>query len=152
MPCASVTEAVDDIMGLVYTAWEANVVTPLGFQSLIFDDNPGDRPTDTSGGDVVGWGNALIRHVTGGQAALSGDGTARSLWRREGVVTVEVYAPQARGRVELDQAVQAVLDAFEGIHTENGVWFRNVRVAEQGQSGIWYKANVLADFEYDQLK
>lgn len=48
---------------------------------------------------------------------------------------------------------QCVSDAFEGIRTRNDIWFRNVRIREIGSSRkVWFQTNVLADFEYTEVK
>lgn len=153
MPCADVAEAVDDMMGLVNGVWTGTTITTtLGFAALLFDDVPGTRTRSESMNGVQPWGEAFIRHASGGQAALAADGSARSRWDRRGILTVVFRAPMGGGRTITDTAAQALLDGIEGVHTEHGVWFRNVRLTEQGRDGNWYKAVLLADFEYDQVK
>ena len=52
-----------------------------------------------------------------------------------------------------DQLATIVKDAFEGVATSPGrVLFRNVRYNEVGQDGQWFQQNVLADFEYDEVR
>lgn len=153
MPCADVAEAVDDMMGLVNGVWAGTTITTtLGFAALLFEDVPGVRPRSELMTGVAPWGEAFIRHASGRQAALAADGSARSRWDRGGLLTVVFRAPMGGGRTITDAAAQALLDGIEGVHTPAGVWFRNVRLVETGRDGNWYKATVLADFEYDIVK
>lgn len=147
---ATITEAVDDMLGLLNTAWTASVV-PLGFEALVFDDNPEARPlVEDISDNVPNWGRALVRHFTGFQPTLTSDtGTRR--FRRLGAMTITVYARQDTGRRLLDPAVQAVMNALQGKCTTNGVIFRQVGLAEIGQDGVWFAANIVANFEYDQI-
>ena len=146
---ATITEAVDDMLGLLNTAWTTTVV-PLGFVALVFDDNPEARPLVESGGDVPNWGKALVRHFDGFQPTLTSD-TGKRRFRRTGAMTISIYARQDTGRRLLDPAAQAVINALQGKCTTNGVLFREVRLAEVGQDGVWFAANIIANFEYDQI-
>jgi hypothetical protein len=153
MPCASITEGVDDMMALVKTTYDATLKTTYGFQDLIYDDvDITDRPVTTDGDGVIPWAATFIRHTGARQSAIAADGSARSRWERSGVLAIELHTPLGKGRTSMDLALQAMMDGLEGAATANGVWFRNVRPSEIGREGGWYKASVLADFEYDQIK
>jgi len=147
----TITEAVNEIMDVIFTAWTATVA-PLGYETLLYEDNTQPRPEDVDiNGDVPNWGRASVQHLDGFQPTLTSDtGTRR--FRRLGQVTVEIYSRQGKGRSTSDIASQAILDSMEGKTTPGDVIFRRVRLIELGQTGPWFRVNVLASFEYDEVK
>lgn len=156
MPCASVTEAVDDICNVIDSAWSSGVVTGLAstatFQQLIFDDNSGSRPVSVDTNDEMqGWGRAMVRHAGGRQASIADVNGVRR-WERTGVATIETWSPAAHGRDVADEMIEVMMEALEGASTPSGVWFRNARFNEVGQDGGWYRVNILVDFTYDLIR
>lgn len=141
-------EAVDAMMQQFIEGWGAPN------QDVDFDDidsdfkPPDDRP----------WARVSIRHNLGYQASLGGtsDGTIggkpTSLFRREGIIFIQVFYLFGDGLVNLRGRCQEVMDAFEG-RRAGGVWFRRVRVNEVPLGDDkWRQANVIVEFEYDQVK
>lgn len=145
---ASKTEAVNDIMDVVSTAWTASAV-PLGFEPLLFEDNAQSVPKEVDGsGDLKQWGRAEIRHFTGFESALRrGAGLGR--YTQLGQVVVRIYTRGGDGRRDSDTLAHAIQVALQGTCTTNGVIFRQVSGNEAGQSGPWFQVNVQANFEYD---
>jgi hypothetical protein len=137
---ATFTEARDDILTLFKTAWDTTGYT------VVYDDLPGDIP-DTS----TPWARVTVRHQTGRQQTLVNDVGQRK-FLREGVIIIQIFIPSGEGLSLIDSLAKIVADAFEGKSTTSGVWFRNVRLNEIGADGNWFNANVLIDFEYNELK
>lgn len=134
-------QARDQIMSLLYTHWTAHAGgVPLGFEDTGFS-----KPADGSA-----YGYAFIRKVTGRQATLGGD-QGQSRWNTRGTVTVQVRTPQGKGLVLSDSLCGTARDAFRGTRTTGGVVFTNPRVREAGNDGVYTLANVIADFEYDEI-
>lgn len=143
MPVASITLARDSIVSTFKTAWDAQ--TP-PIPLLIFDDAKQDIP---SGGTP--FARITVRHNLVEQATLGGIGGRR--FRRFGIVAIEIYTPAGEGLTDADKFAKVALDAFEGKNTGgDAIEFRNTRVNEVGQDGPWFQTNVLADFEYDEVK
>lgn len=90
-----------------------------------------------------------IVHGVGFQATLGGVG--RRSFRRSGVVTIRIYTQAGKGLQESRELAKVAVDAFEGRSIE-GIWFRNVRMIEIGREGSFFQTNVLAEFEYDEVK
>ena len=71
-----------------------------------------------------------------------------------GVVFVQIFAPMkeptsyAKGEL-LAEVAQRMFMASE---TAQGVWFRNPRINELPHDGTWYRWNVIADFQFNQVK
>jgi len=71
-----------------------------------------------------------------------------------GVVIVQVFAPMsetgsyAKGEL-LAELAQGMFMATE---TSSGVWFRRPRINELPNDGTWHRWNVIADFQFNQVK
>jgi len=140
---ATITQARDDMLGVLKVAWEASADS----QNLpmLYPDVAGDPPTEGA------WGRATVLHTGSNQASLANHAGVRR-FRRTGVVVVQLFTPPGGGQVLSDDLVTVVKNAFEGITTTNGVVFLNVTPRDIGQSGGFYQANVQADFEYDEVR
>lgn len=134
-------QARDSMLEQVTTAWAATG------NPLVYDDLAGSVPKT-----AVPWARVTVSHNTGGQATLANhSGQAR--WRREGVVTIQVFTPTGQGLTAADGLVQTVVNALEGVALDGGLWFRNVRVNEIGSDdSAWFQVNVIADFQYEEVK
>lgn len=151
----TIAQARDDILTLFYAAWTATGSASENL-SLLFTDSKEEIPrTNDSNGNPISWARITIQHVTGRQGALRGNPQGlpnTTPWTRTGLVTVQVFTPLGLGLSIGDSLYKIVLDAFEGKKTSLGVWFRNVRLNEIGPDGTWYQSNILAEFEYDEIK
>ena len=137
---ATLVEARDAIYELLKAAWDAT-----GY-IMLWDDLSGEPPETTSP-----WARSKISFNTGGQASLSNDqGKAR--FNRAGFLTIQVFTPAGEGLDDNLILAQLILDAYEGVSTSNGVWFRNARYNPVGNSGDFFQGNVLVDFTYDEVK
>jgi len=137
---ATFQAAVDEMLELFRSAWAST-----GYQ-IVWPNKRHEKPST-----VAPWARVFVRHVLGGQATLSNaDGVRR--WRRQGFLTIQVFVPSAQGLPPALALAKIAADAYEGSSTPSGVWFRNVRLNEVGPDGDWFQVNVIADFEYDEVK
>lgn len=132
-------EATDEVLDLFKAAWD-----PTGYDA--FYDDVRDQRDETKDP----WSLVLVRHASGFQNTLGGKGNRSFL--RLGVLIVTIHTPSASGLSSGYQLAKVVADAYEGVSSPNGVWFRNVRINELGRDGSFYRINVLADFEYHETK
>jgi len=147
---ATILTARDDIIGLFRTAWLADA-TSAGV-ALLYWDVPASVPTaKDADGNMLPWARITVRHLTGEQATLSNESGVRR-WRRTGIVTVQVFTAFGTGLSTNDELSMIAARAFEGASTSSGVWFRNVSVQEIGQDEAWFQTNVVAEFEYDEVR
>lgn len=143
---ATLTQARDEILGTFKTAWDAGAET---VGKTVLYPNVGNQEPPTA---EELWARVTVQHFVGAQVTLSGATGARR-FRHNGLVTVQLFAPSGEGLETLDAAATIVKQAFEGVTTSPGrVLFRNVRVNEIGPDGQWFNVNVLADFEYDEVR
>ncbi len=132
-------QANDDILALLKAAWD-----PTGHE-MFYDDIRDQRETDQTP-----WAQVVVRHAAGQQDTLGGIGNRSFL--RLGVVIVTINTPSGSGLSTAYALAKVVADAYEGVSSPNGVWFRNVRINELGRDGTFYRTNVLIDFEYSEMK
>ena len=138
---ATFAQARDDILAVLKAAWDPTG-HPMAWPSVAFTGPP--LPPSP-------WARASIAHNAGRQATLAGaDGTRR--WRRQGILTVQIFTGVGSGLAVSDSLSKIVVDAFEGATTPRQIWFRNVRLIEIGPDGDWHQVNVLVEFEYDEVK
>jgi len=144
MPISSITDARNAIQTLFKTAWDAQ--TP-PVPVVLYADVRKEVPATSDP-----WTRITVVHNTSTQVTLGQIGNRR--FRRFGLVSVEVYTPFGTGLTDNDRFVKVAIDAFEGNTTggEDTVEFRNVRSNEIGSDGSWFQTNVIAEFEYDEVK
>lgn len=132
-------QASDDIQSMMMEAW-LTTTFQVFWESVRGDRDTGDDP----------WACAFVRHASGEQATLGGRGN-RS-FNRNGVLIVQIFTPVGKGLHESYRLAKVVTDAFEGNHSPLGVWFRRVRINEQGKDGQFQQLNVTVEFEYNEVK
>ena len=116
--------------------------------NVIWDDTQKSKPHG-QGPNTPTWARVSVRHIFGEQSSLSDDAGVRRYTKR-GIVTVQLFTPTG-GLVSADSISDTIENAFRGVSTPNGVWFRNPRSNEIGVDGPWFQTNIIAEFEYDQV-
>lgn len=137
-------EAINEIAALFKTAWDTT-----GFGARTKYDNVGTKSVPPPG--VEPWARLTIRHAQSRQATLSNSGGKRR-FRRTGSLVVQVFEAPGKGLVGDSDLAKIVQDAYEGITSAGGVIFRGVSINEVGPDGDFFQTNVVATFEYDEIK
>lgn len=81
-------------------------------------------------------------------------GVSDVVYRTVGFIVLQIFAPMkgadsyAKGEL-LSELGQAMFMARE---TPGSVWFRNPRIREIDNDGTWYRWNVIADYQFDQIR
>jgi hypothetical protein len=81
-------------------------------------------------------------------------GVSKPVYDNIGFITLQIFAPMnsldsyAKGELlaELGQGM------FMASETGGSIWFRNPRIRELPNDGTWYRWNVVADYEFSQVK
>lgn len=137
---ATFEQARDEMFALLRTALLASAISSrVGWPTVANDALPPSTQ--------VPWARVQLFHGPGGQVGF-GDGLRK--YERTGTLITQVFSP--RGLNTGYQLAKIVADALEGKATPRGVWFRNVRIAEAGADGNFDQINVIADFEYTEVK
>jgi hypothetical protein len=138
-------DAITAILSLFATAWTGAGQSA----SRVKYDNVGKSSLPPDGN--LPWARVVLRHTSSDQASLSGEvGTRR--FQRNGLLTIQIFVPPGKGLAESVDIPKIIQDAYEGVRTTDGVWFKNVTLNEIGPDGDFYQHNVVAAFEYDEIK
>lgn len=132
-------QAVDDMQAMVLAAW-----TPTG-HPIFWEAVEAERQTDDEA-----WAISTIRHIGGSQENLGGVGF-RS-FSRSGQIFVQIFTRIGKGLQESYQLAKVIADGFEGKSSDNGIWFRNIRINEVGKDGTFTQTNVIIEFQYNEVK
>ena len=96
------------------------------------------------------WVRVAVDHNLSSQQTLGSVGNR--VFRRLGLVFVQVFTEKNEGQKSSDELVKAVLDIFEGKQLQ-GIWFRDARVQEIGiDEDNWFQVNISIEFQYDTIK
>lgn len=150
MSLLTLDAAHDEILTLFRTAWEAYAPGVNGGTAPRVEwpgmDSGSPPPANVS------WARIRVREAISRQTTLAPAGQRR--FTRPGIVTVEVYVPIAgsRGLSLLQQLAIIARNAFEGVGTASGLWFRGTRILDVGADRSWNRMNVTAEFQYDEMR
>ncbi len=130
-------EARDYILGIFKIVWTPPRVA-------VYTDVAGEVPD----GQVV-WARPKLQHTDGNQDALTGGlGTIR--WQRKGFLWIQIFSPQGAGGTAGYAAAQLLVNAYQS--DRSSVWFRNIRMREMPPEGAFARHDVIADFEYTDVR
>jgi Bacteriophage related domain of unknown function len=134
------SEARDQMFAVFKAAWDTTPVPT----NVVYPDKASQ---------VIPAGQAYarlsVRHADGHQSSLGGAMGAKR-YTQTGTLWVQVFAPVGDGLVTAYALAQTVVNAYR---TARGtVWFRNVRMQEVGNAGAFEQINVLATFNYDDVR
>jgi len=111
-----------------------------------------ERPTKP-GSDKY-WLRVSIQTVFAEQTALGeceNVGTRR--YTETGLYFIQIFGPKSDNGA--DGKVAALADAlregYRGKATEHHIWFRNARINELTPEELFYRSNVVTEFEYDEV-
>jgi hypothetical protein len=142
---------IDEILGQFKSHWDANVQAMSGLSYVPKMITEADRDeTDTQNPDQA-WVRLVIRHNSVGPPTLAEPGARR--FTRYGTVYAQIFSPflSGEGFTLSQRLAQVARDAYEGRRTPT-VIFRSCRINEAGRDGPWHQVNLVADFEWDEVK
>lgn len=145
---ANSTEAVDDILGMLRTAWLANVATapiPILWGNVAADP-PGDSDVN---GDPTPYLAVECLHETEQMVSLRGRTGSR--FEVEGTLMAAIHTGEGDGALAGLPLISVLQDAFRGKRSPLGVTFHEVQKTDVGQQGVWYIQMMTATFRYDLI-
>lgn len=131
-------EAYDDLLSHFTRDWTEETV------EVFYEALEEDRPANKEPFIVI-----KVANTGGGQRTL---GKNNRHFGRTGIVTIILYSPTGNGLSESNRLANVAVNSFEGKSTENGIWFKNVRLSEGGRDGIYIVNQVFAEFDYSVIK
>lgn len=113
-------------------------LTPLGFDDLKLEK-----------ADNVSFARLNIQHFLGFQASIGAP--SGNMFRRAGVITVQIFVPEGTGSVEAREKAEFAQSAYIGQDTGEILYY-DTTIVEVGNDGFgFYQINVKANFEYDTI-
>ena len=101
------------------------------------------------------WGRVSTQTVFEEQTTLSTceGAPGQKRYTSSGLVFVQIFCPKSNAQAnEFGKKLSEVArSSFRGKSTPGNVWFRNVRINELPPEDLFYRFNVVAEFEYDEL-
>lgn len=143
-------DATDEICGAFWQAWNAAEVSSLvGYVPDVrwpFVEEP-EKPEASKY-----WARVSIQTVFEEQTALAGSDSKRR-YTASGLVFVQLFCPKSRSDAgEIGRKLAEIArNSFRGKSTPGNVWFRNARINELSPENLFYRLNVVAEFEYDEI-
>ena len=85
------------------------------------------------------------------QATLRADNGRR--YRSEGLVFVQIFIPKTEPQNYAFglSCANVIKNAYRGKQTNGCIWFRNVRIQELPAEMAWFRVNVVAEYQYDEI-
>lgn len=145
-------EAIDEIYGLLYAAWQSSTASIAGYVPAI--RWAGKEEPEKPDGSLF-WARCSASNVVEPQTSLSNcvEQPGNSRYTPVGVVIVQLFCPKSdatameKGRL----LAQVARNAFRGKTTPGKVWFRNARIHEIEPEDLFYRLNIIAEYEYDEI-
>jgi len=142
----TLSQARDDINGRLKAAVDAyNTANTTSIK--IYSEDVEEPPQDAKVAQLRG---PYVKHNLGDDQTLGP--TGGRVFDRSGILIVQVMTPFGDGFTLADALATVARNAYEGVSTPNGVWFRKATVKEVGKTGGFYQTNVVANFEYTELR
>lgn len=150
MTCDAIT-ALNDMNAMFLGAWKSNA-------GKIVDYVPEVRWFGTEQLGKPDKDKFWVRHSTQGvstpQTAMGGcEDELKRRYTAYGLLFVQLFCPKhiSNSLFLGRRLAQVAQSAYRGKQSPNGVWFRNVRVQELTPEEPWYRLNVVAEYEYDEI-
>lgn len=136
-------QATDIVLGQFKEAWD-----PTGLP-VEWPNEQAPAGTKLADG-TEDYASATLQLVDAMQTTLAPTGMRR--FTREGICTIQVFARAGeRGLERVQELCMTALNAFEGKNV-GGVRFVRVSPKDVGLDGAWYQMNVIAVFEFEEVK
>lgn len=146
-------EAFDQINALFLEAWDANAGAVAGYiPEVRWHGNEKDTKPDAS----RFWVRHSIMGVGDEQIVMSPcvGKPGQRLYEATGLIFIQIFCPKSiKNSLILGGRLATIAqNAYRGKTTEGAVWFRNVRVNDIPNEREYYRLNVVAEYEYDELQ
>lgn len=149
---ANYSEAVDQMYELFTERFTANAAAIVGYVPEIryLDDGKADLP-DRS--EV--WVRISPQPVTREQASLSNDvfTKGKKMYTTGGLVFIQLFFPKSyeNAAAVSRKLGQMIVEIFNGTSTAGCVWFRNTRVYPVPSEELFYRSNVVTEYQHDEI-
>jgi len=143
MPCDFET-ARTETMRLLNDAWTAggaeSELIPVKWPNVPSDL---DQTQDGVSNDAPKWARFTMEYLDGGARSIGG-----GRWEFTGLLTFEIYVPSGSNDRLALRLAKIATNALRNKTTAGGVTFRNIRPRTVGNDGLWYRVDVLSEFNH----
>lgn len=145
-------EATDQINKLFNDAWQVGTSSIVGYiPEIRWEGKEKDPKPDAS----KFWVRHSVQSVDENQSSLSVcEGVSgNKKYTSTGLVFIQVFCPKSIINANaVGKKLAAVgKKAYRGKTTQGKIWFRNVRVVSIPEEFAYYRFNVIAEYEYDEI-
>ncbi len=143
--------ATSDMFGVILTVWP-QLAAIVGYTPEVrWQDVASDQIPD---GSKV-WARVSRQTIDSPQTSLStcvGE-IGKLRYTEFGLVFVQLFAPAGESQSQdlLAQVAEVIRGSLRRKSTDNAVWFRNARINEIPPENRMLRANVVAEFNYDEI-
>lgn len=144
--------AVDEMSALFKNAWNAGTTMIAGYVPEVrwLGNEIAVKPPSGKY-----WARFSTQNLTEEQATLSNcvEAPGSKHYTSSGLVFIQLFAPKSVNGSFTVLRLLAILarSAFRGKTTPGKVWFRNVRINEISPENEFYRINVVAEYEFDEV-
>lgn len=147
-------QARKSMIALVEQCWNARAGAIVGYVPEIRYQGVEEGKVPGSDKFWMRFGTTTVTTRQSGHQLPDGPEGSPVVYDTYGFVTLQMFAPMkgkdtwSKGEL-LSELGQRMFMASE---TGGGVWFRNPRIRELNNDGTFYRWNVIADYQYSQVK
>lgn len=149
---ATFSQADDEIKGAFWVFWQANAPAIVGYVPEV--RWPNDQERDLPAGEKF-WARLSIQTVLSEQTTLAAsvEGAGKRRYTSSGLIFVQLFCPKSN--VEADELgkllAETAQNSFRGKSTPGKVTFSHVRINPLPPENLFYRYNIVAEFEYDEI-
>lgn len=140
-------DAFDDMTKRLNDIWAANSITIVGTAPKILFPSKVETAKDIPADDF--WARFWKTNDAATQRSLS----RPAIFTTTGMLFVQIFAPASLKQAAIQGRALAMLarDAYRGITTPNGVWYRDVLIREMLPEPKWFPYRVSARYSFDEV-
>lgn len=141
-------EAKRAICELIRDSVIADATTLLGYEPLIV--YPKALQKEPKIDNSKHWMRITLNQLEGEQAAFCTRGNGKRLYKNEGVVIVQFFAPSTRAEAadEQEDFAQLVQDALRSVNLPGQIWFNHAAIKDTPDENTLLRLNVTAEYNY----
>lgn len=149
-------EARDEMFALFKAAWDANATALVGYiPEVRWQGREIATPNAGKPDNSKFWARVSIQSVLEQQATLSNCVVepGKKKYESSGLIFVQLFGPKSRATAYDDLQKLAIVarDAYRSKVTPGQVWFRNVRINTLQPEELFYRLNVVGEYEFDEI-
>lgn len=143
------TEAVDQILATVNTAWQSSTTAVVGYVPDIYWQGV-EEPKKP---DLTKYWARVSQVGFNDEQSTLRNGDSEQRYTTNGNVYVQIFAPKkdSLGMTNGRELATIARNSFRGTTTDGCVWFKNARIVELDPEESFYRLNVIAEYEYDEI-